>query len=52
MVLTVAQTTVFFEAADQMSIPNATVMQLQNEGISSVNDLIDFDKGHPTTSCR
>jgi hypothetical protein len=44
MVLTVAQTTAFFEAGDQMSIPNATVMQLQNEGISTVDDLIDFDK--------
>jgi hypothetical protein len=27
-----------------MSIPNATVIQLQNEGIESVDDLIDFDK--------
>jgi hypothetical protein len=44
MVLTGAQTTAFFEALDQMSIPNATVMQLQNEGISNVDDLIDFDK--------
>jgi hypothetical protein len=31
MVLTVAQTTAFFESADQMSIPNATVIQLQND---------------------
>ena len=44
MVLTAAQTTAFFENGDQMGIPNATVMQLQNEGISSVDDLIDFDK--------
>jgi hypothetical protein len=44
MVLTVAQTAVFFEANDQMEIPHVTVMQLQNEGISTVNDLIDFDK--------
>jgi hypothetical protein len=44
MVLTAAQTTAFFESADQMSIPNATVIQLQNEGIETVDDLIDFDK--------
>jgi hypothetical protein len=44
MVLTVAQTTVFFEHNDQMGIPNATVLQLQLEGISTVDDLSDFDK--------
>jgi hypothetical protein len=44
MVLTGAQITQFFEAGDQMSIPNATVMQLQNEGIFTVDDLIDFTK--------
>jgi hypothetical protein len=44
MVLTNAQTVVFFEHAQQMSIPHATVIQLQNEGISSVDDLTDFDK--------
>ena len=44
MVLTGAQTTLFFEAAAQMGIPHATVIQLQNEGISTVDDLTDFDK--------
>ena len=44
MVLTAAQTTQFFESNDQMGIPNATTIQLQNEGISIVDDLNDFDK--------
>ncbi len=44
MVLTAAQTTLFFEDNAQMGIPHATVLQLQNEGISTVDDLIDFDK--------
>ena len=44
MVLTNAQTVVFFESAQQMSIPHTTVIQLQNEGISTVDDLSDFDK--------
>jgi hypothetical protein len=44
MLLTAAQTTVFFEDAAQMGIPNATVVQLQVEGIVSVDDLADFDK--------
>lgn len=44
MVLTAAQTTAFFENDDQMAIPHATVIQLRNEGISTVGDLIDFDK--------
>jgi hypothetical protein len=44
MPLTAAQTTVFFEDAAQMGIPNATVVQLQVEGIVSVDDLADFDK--------
>jgi hypothetical protein len=44
MVLTVAQTTAFFEHADQMAIPNATVVQLVAEGINSVDDLSEFDK--------
>ena len=42
--LTAAQTTAFFEAAAQMGIPHETVLQLQHEGISSVDDLADFDK--------
>ena len=44
MVLTAAQTIAFFEDAAQMGIPHATVIQLQAEGISTVNDLADFDK--------
>jgi hypothetical protein len=44
MVLTAAQTTAFFENADQMAIPNATVLQLVTEGIDSVDDLSEFDK--------
>ena len=42
MVLTQAQTTVFFENGAQMGIPNATVVQLQTEGITDVDDLADF----------
>jgi predicted RecB family nuclease len=44
MPLTAAQTTAFFEDTAQMGIPNATVVQLQVEGITSVYDLADFDK--------
>ena len=44
MVLTTAQTTAFFEAADQMGIPHVTVIQLQVEGMTSLPDLADFDK--------
>ena len=44
MVLTAAQTTTFFEHAEQMGSPHATVMQLQSEGITLVADLADFDK--------
>ena len=44
MVLTGAQTTAFFEGADQMAIPNATVLQLVAEGIATVDDLAEFDK--------
>jgi predicted RecB family nuclease len=44
MVLTAAQTTAFFEHDNQMSIPHATVVQLQQEGITNVDDLADFDK--------
>ena len=44
MVLTAAQTTAFFEHADQMGIPHITVVQLQAEGITSVSDLADFNK--------
>ena len=44
MVLTAAQTTAFFENADQMGIPHATVVQLGIEGIVTVGDLADFNK--------
>jgi hypothetical protein len=45
MVLTIAQTTVlFFEEPDQMAIPAATVQQLSNEGINTIDDLLEFDK--------
>jgi hypothetical protein len=44
MVLTTAQTTSFFEGADQMAISNATVLELINEGINTVDDLSEFDK--------
>ena len=44
MVLTGGQTTTFFENAAHMGIPHATVIQLQQEGIITVEDLSDFDK--------
>ena len=44
MVFTAAQTTAFFEGADQMAIPNATVIELANEGIQTATDLSEFDK--------
>ena len=44
MPLTGAQTIAFFENAGQMGIPNATVVQLVQEGIDTVDDLADFDK--------
>ena len=44
MVLMAAQMTAFFEDVAQMGIPHVTVIQLQQEGISSINDLADFDK--------
>mgnify|MGYP001106517421 CR=1 FL=1 len=44
MVLTAGQTTAFFEHADQMGIPHATVIQLQAEGITMVDDLLELDK--------
>ena len=44
MVLTAAQTTAFFESPDQMGIPHATMVQMQQEGIQSVADLADFEK--------
>ena len=44
MVLTVTQTTAFFENPGQMAIPNVTRVQLAVEGITMVADLINFDK--------
>ena len=44
MVLTVAHTTAFFEDTDQMAIPHATVLELRNEGINTLDDLEEFDK--------
>jgi hypothetical protein len=44
MTLAAAQTTAFFEQDAQMDIPNATFVQLQEEGITTVDDLADFDK--------
>ena len=44
MVLTAAQTTAFFESPDQMGIPHATMVQMQQEGIQSITDLADFEK--------
>jgi hypothetical protein len=41
---TAAQTAAFFEQDGQMGIPHAAVIQLQQEGITIVDDLIDFDK--------
>ena len=39
MVLITAQTTAFFENADQMGVQHATVVQLALEGIQTVEDL-------------
>ena len=44
MVITAVQTMAFFENPDQMGIPHATVVQLQVEGITVIQDLADFDK--------
>ncbi len=44
MPLTAAQTMGFFEQDAQMGIPNQTVVQLQQEGIMTVDDFMDFDK--------
>ena len=44
MVLTAAQTAAFFEQLAQMGTPHETVTQLVNEGVDTVDDLVDFDK--------
>ena len=43
MVLTGVQITAFFTEDAQIGIPQATVNHMQQEGITSVDDLIDFD---------
>ena len=42
MVLTVAETTIVFQDANHMSIPNATRISMQKEGITVAEDLYDF----------
>jgi hypothetical protein len=45
MFLTETPTTSFFQGADKMAIPNATVLELLfNEGINTVDALSKFDK--------
>ena len=44
MVLTAAKMRVFYKKPNQMGIPHATVIHLQEERIDSVSDLGDFDK--------
>ena len=44
MVLTAAQVKEFFEDADQMAIPSAARILLQQEGIYTPRNLVDFDK--------
>ena len=44
MVIAAPQTIAYFDENAQMGIPHDTVIQLQNEGITMVNDLADFDK--------
>ena len=54
MLPTAAQMMAFFEEPAQMGIPHATVVQLTQEGIESVDDLADFDKNslqQLTTTC-
>ena len=42
--MTADQTRAFFEHADQMGTPAATVTQMEAEGITAASDLADFDK--------
>lgn len=44
MPLTAGQTQNFFHQVAQMGIPLETVAQMQQEGIDTVDDLLDFDK--------
>ena len=50
MVLTAGQTTAFFENADQMGIPNATVVQLAVKGILHLTTSPSFHRVTLTTS--
>ena len=43
MPFTNAQTRAFFENANQMAIPTATINELANEGINDVEDLAEVD---------
>lgn len=43
MPFTNAQTTSFFEDADQLAISHRTVAQLVTEGITAVDDLAEFN---------
>ena len=44
MVLTATQTMAFFRDGDQMGILQVMVAQLQIEGITTISDLVDFEK--------
>ena len=44
MVLTAAQTEAFFEGGTHTEIPNVTVVQIQHQGISSVDNMVEFYK--------
>jgi hypothetical protein len=44
MPLTAAQVTAFFKDVAQMGTPNATVVQLQEEGVLNANNLVHFDR--------
>ena len=43
MVLTDNQTIAFYEDKDQISLPQATRLQLVSEGLENVHDLLEFD---------
>jgi hypothetical protein len=53
MPMTAAQVTaLFFEHVAQMGIPNATVVQLQGEGVSNIDNLVDhFGQRHHRADC-
>jgi len=44
MVITAAQQAAFFSETAQMAIPLATIPSLQQEGITTVGDLLEFDE--------